>query len=912
MMKMRSPLLVVLVLGLGRLSPAAAAEAQRPAYLDTTLSFEDRAADLVQRMTLDEKVSQMMDQAPAVPRLGVPAYNWWNECLHGVARAGKATVFPQAIGLAATWDDDLLHRVATVISDEARAKHHDALRHGVTARYFGLTMWSPNINIFRDPRWGRGQETYGEDPYLTGRMGMAFVRGLQGDDPKYLKLVSTPKHYAVHSGPEAVRHGFNAEVEPRDLRETYLAAFRATVVEGGAVSVMGAYNRMNGEPCCASPTLLQQILRDEWGFKGYVVSDCGAITDIWRGHRSRPTPEAAAAWAVQTGCDLECGSDYESLIKAVHEGLIQEPAIDVAVGRLFLARFKLGMFDPPQDVPYAQIPLDVVDRAENRALARKAAEESVVLLKNEGNLLPLRRNVERVAVIGPNADSYWVLLGNYNGTPSKAVTILDGIRATLPNAQVSYAQGTDIVGSNVVAIPSSALHPPSGRPGETGLSAEYFDNVRLEGEPKLRRVDSKVDFIWGRTGEAAPGIPVQDFSARWTGTLTPPKSGRMQLGTISDDGVRLWIDGKLIIDNWGQHYTHTDLVTLDLVADREYRVKMDFWQGQRGATARLVWVEPGINDRRLTAAVALARDSDVTVMVLGLSAGLEGEQMDVDAPGFKGGDRTSLDLPEAQERLLEAVQATGKPVVLVLMSGSALSVSWAAAHVPAILQAWYPGEEAGTAVADVLFGETNPAGRLPVTFYRSVDQLPPFEDYSMANRTYRYFTGEPLFPFGYGLSYTHFEYSDLTLTCEGGDRNKHCAGERARGHLKGQPAVAGLAKPATFASGEAVQVAVTVRNAGAREGDEVVQLYLRDIAASVPVPVRSLAGFRRIHLAPGQSQVVTFSVAPEQMTVVRDDGTRVEEPGTFRVEVGGKQAGFSGLADAATTQVVSTQFQIAP
>jgi len=695
-----------------------------PAYQDVSLPVAARVDDLVSRMTLPEKVSQMLDDAPAIERLGVPAYSWWNECLHGVGRAGVATVFPQAIGLAATWDSALLRRVAVATSDEARAKHHDALRRGIRERYLGLTFWSPNVNIFRDPRWGRGQETYGEDPTLTARLAVAFVQGLQGDDPRYLKLVATPKHFAVHSGPEHARHGFDARVDERDLRATYLPAFEACVKEAGAASVMGAYNRTNGEPCCASPALLEKVLREEWGFDGYVVSDCGAIGDIYQHHRVVGTAAEAAALAVNAGCDLNCGQTYGALLSAVEEGLISEATINRAVKRLFTARFRLGSFDPPEQVPYAQIPIQVNDAPEHRALALQAARESIVLLKNEGNLLPLARDLDTIAVVGPNADDVQALLGNYAGTPSAAVTPLAGIRARVSaRTAVRHAHGCDVVD-----------------PG-TGGFAE---------------------------------------------------------------------------------------------------------------------------------AVALAEAAGVVVYVGGLSQRVEGEEGQREGVGGDAcsqGDRVDLGLPGAQAALLRALHATGTPLVVVLINGSALAVNWAAEHAPAIVEAWYPGEEGGTAIAEVLFGDFNPGGRLPVTFYKSVEDLPPFEDYRMAGRTYRYFSGEPLFPFGYGLSYTRFAYRDLRLS----------AGRVATAEMRADPA------------GEILTVSVDVRDVGERAGDEVVQLYVSDVAASAPVPLRQLGGFERVHLAPGETKTVTFALTPRQLALIDDAGRRVVEPGAFRVAVGGRQ-----------------------
>jgi beta-glucosidase len=830
--------------------------------------------DLVSRMTLEEKVAQMMHAAPAIPRLGVPEYDWWNEALHGVAFNGVATVFPQAIGLGATFDPRLVGRVAEVISTEARAKYHEAQRRGDRARFRGLTFWSPNINIFRDPRWGRGQETYGEDPYLTGRLGVEFVKGLQGNDPKYLKVVATPKHYAVHSGPEPERHRFDAAATERDMRETYLPAFRATVTEGRAVSVMCAYNRINGEPACANTHLLGDLLRGEWDFTGYVVSDCGAIDDIFRRHLFKKTPEEASAVAVKRGTDLECGDTYRALVNALKQGQISEGEIDTAVKRLFEARFRLGMFDPPELVKYAQIPFSENDSPAHRRLALEAARESVVLLKNEKNTLPLRKDLKSIAVIGPNADEVQELLGNYNGQPSRATTPLEGLRQKVSlRTKVLYAQGAPLMEFAGTPIPASALRD---------LKAEFFANRKLEGAPVLTRDEKAVDFDWGMN-TPAPGVTADDFSARWTGKLVPAVSGKYRLGATADDGLRVYLDGKLIVEDWTEHAPTTRTGEVTLEAGRSYDLKFEYFEGRIGAVAKLVWQPPALQTTGSPYAEALdvAKQADAVVLVLGISAQLEGEEMNVTEPGFAGGDRTNINLPARQEGLLEAVAATGKPVVLVLMSGSALAVNWADAHVPAIVQAWYPGEEGGTAIADVLFGDYNPAGRLPVTFYKSVEQLPPFESYAMEGRTYRYFKGDPLYPFGHGLSYTTFKYDKLKFS------------------------------QSSVKAGEGVRVSVEVENAGSRVGDEVVQLYVTDAEASVRVPVRSLAGVERVRLKPGEKRVVSFTLEPRQLAVILDDGRAFVEPGEFRVSVGGKQPGFKGTADAATTSFVEGRFTVA-
>lgn len=871
--------LVLCFIGSGSLATTQETKSDPAAsYLNATLPLEQRLNDLISRMTLEEKVSQMMNAAPAIPRLGIPQYDWWNEALHGVAFSGVATVFPQAIGLGATFDPKLVNRVATVISDEARAKYHEAQRQRNYNRFYGLTFWSPNINIFRDPRWGRGQETYGEDPYLTSRLGVEFVKGLQGDDPKYLKLVSTPKHYAVHSGPEPERHRFDAAANERDLRETYLSAFRATVMEARAASVMCAYNRTNGEPCCANTNLLGETLRGEWGFNGYVVSDCGAIDDIYKRHHFLKTAEEASALAVKRGTDLECGESYKALVNAVKLGLISEAEIVRALKRLFDARFRLGMFDPPEMVPYSKIPFSANDSPEHRQLALDAARESIVLLKNENNTLPLRKNLKSIAVIGPNADDVQVLLGNYNGQPSRATTPLAGIRQRVSSqTKVLYALGTTLTEVSVVPVPASVLR---GSEGERGLKAEYFSNKELKGVPVLTRVDRAVDFDWGMMNPV-PGVPADDFSARWTGKLVPATTGKYRFGATADDGVRVYLDGKLIAEDWTEHAPATVTGEVTLEAGKTYDIRMEYFESKIGAVAKLVWQPPVIKtELPYTEAIRVAKQADTVVLVLGLSPRLEGEEMNVREPGFFAGDRTDIKLPARQQGLLEAVAATGKPVVLVLLSGSALGVNWANEHIPAIVQAWYPGEEGGTAIAEALFGDYNPAGRLPVTFYKSVDQLPAFDNYQMDGRTYRFFKGEPLYPFGHGLSYTRFKYSGLTVS---------------------SPRVA----PA-----EKVLVSAEVENSGTREGDEVVQLYLTDTHASVRVPIRSLAGVERVHLKPGERRVIKFTIEPRQLAVITNDGRTVVEPGDFKITIGGKQPGFNGTADAGTTSFIEGSFSV--
>ncbi len=850
-----------------------------PPYKNPTLALEERVNDLISRMTLEEKVSQLLNGAAAIERLDVPEYDWWNECLHGVARAGLATVFPQSIGLAATWDTELMHRVATAISDEARAKHHEFLRRGKRGIYQGLTFWSPNINIFRDPRWGRGMETYGEDPYLTGRIGIAFVRGLQGNDPKYLKVVSTPKHYAVHSGPEPDRHAFDARTDERDLRETYLPHFKACIEEAKAFSVMCAYNRYQGQACCGSIQLLTKILREEWGFEGYVVSDCDAIRDIWEGHKVVPASPEAAALGIKSGCDLNCGAEYKSLLEAVKKALITEEEIDVSVKRLFNARFRLGMFDPPGMVSYAKIPFRVVDSKKHKRLALEAARKSIILLKNDDNILPLRKDLGTIAVIGPNADDVEVLLGNYNGTPSHSITPLEGIRQKVSKrTKVLYSLGCEWAENlpHFEIVPSSALFFTEGSKRQSGLKGEYFNDRDFKGEPAFTQIDKAINFNWW-DGAPSKDFDNDNFSVRWTGEIVPPVTGKYALGAEGLNGFRVYLDDKLLVKFSSRHQPEKTYDSVDLEAGEPYRIKVEFFERSGEAHIKLLWSIPGRDYEK--EAVDMAKQAEAVVMLMGLSPRLEGEEMEVKVEGFKGGDRLTLDLPAIQEKLLRTIHALGKPVVLVLLNGSALAVNWASENIPGIVETWYPGQAAGEAIADVIFGDYNPGGRLPVTFYRSADQLPSFEDYAMKGRTYRYFEGEPLYPFGFGLSYARFKYSNLSV-------------------------------PKTVRAGEDIIVSIDVENAGNMAGDEVVELYLTDVEASAPVPIRALKGFERILLKPGEKKTVKFTLTPEQLSLIDNNFKRVVEPGLFEVTVGGKQPGFKGFADAQTTEVISARFEV--
>ena len=847
---------------------AAALIAATPAFAqqDASFPFQNpslpvarRVDDLIGRMTLEEKASQMRHAAPAIPRLDIPAYDWWSEGLHGIARSGYATVFPQAIGMAATWDPTLMHRVSSVIGEEARAKNTEALRHDIHSIYFGLTIWSPNINIFRDPRWGRGQETYGEDPYLTSRLGVAFVKGLQGDDPKYYQTIATPKHFAVHSGPESERHQFNVTPSAFDLEDTYLPAFRATILEGKADSIMCAYNAIDGFPACASPLLLEQKLRGAWKFQGFVTSDCGAVSDFYSesGHHFSPDAVHASAKAVLAGTDTSCGDEYDALPQAVKEGLLPESALDTALKRLFTARMRLGLFDPPSSVAFAGIPFDQVDSDAHRGLALEVAEKSMVLLKNDHAALPLH-GVKTLAVIGPNAASLIALEGNYNGTPSHPVLPVDGIVHEFPNAKVVYAQGSPYVEGLSLPVPRTALQ----------VKGEYFANTTFAGPPVVTREEHGIDFDWNAAAPV-PGVPANAFSVRWTGTLMAPAPGDYTFNVDIPDcypcqdreTYAVSFDGKTVskLDSGEpkEYRDHTSpAFTLHFADTKLHTFQLEYTHQSPifGAGISLEWKPPAAPLR--AEAVAAAKQADAVIAFVGLTSHLEGEEMPIHVPGFAGGDRTDIDLPAAQKKLLESLGATGKPLIVVLLNGSALAVNWAQQHAAAILEAWYPGEEGGTAIAETLSGKNDPGGRLPVTFYASTDQLPPFEDYSMQNRTYRYFKGKPLYGFGYGLSYTHFSYADLKL---------------ARSRVK---------------AGEPLEVQVTVRNDGGVAGDEVAELYLaRPEAQGNPV----LRGMARVHLAAGESRSVSFSLTPRELSSVDQQGRRSVQPGEYSVMIGGAQ-----------------------
>lgn len=834
------------------------------------LSPETRSIDLVSHLTLQEKVGQMRYDAPAIPRLGIPRYNWWNECLHGVGRAGEATVFPQAIGMGATWNVDLIHKMGIAVSDEARAKHHRFIKENKRGIYQGLTFWTPNINIFRDPRWGRGQETYGEDPFLTGELGAAYIKGLQGDDDRYLKLVATAKHFAVHSGPEKSRHIDNYISTPKDLNETYLPAFEKAVKDANVHSVMCAYNRTNDLACCGSNVLLDSILRKEWGFDGYVVSDCWAINDFYfpDRHGISETGAEASALAVRSGTDLNCGDTYDpNLGEAVLAQLIDESEVDKALARLMTARIKLGMFDDPELVPWSKIPYEVVRSKEHQELAKQVARESIVLLKNDKNILPLSSDLRSVAVIGPNANAVEPLLGNYHGTSVEYNTPFKAISDRLPGASVQYAKGCNITKEwpLLSLIPTKNLRSGANE----GLKGEYFDNNKWSGTPVMERVDDEIDFTWvDRPFE----MKSDTFTVRWTGQILPDKSGKYRVGLRACNAAKLYLEDELILDFSDDHHPRMNYYDTTLEAGKAISVRIEYYNFHADPQVQLLW--SALEQDLLTPALELVQNSDVTVLCLGLSPDIEGEEMPVVMEGFDKGDRSDIVLPSSQQALLKEVLKTGKPVILVLLNGSALAVNYAADKAPAIVEAWYPGEFGGIALAEILFGDVNPSGKLPVTFYKSVDDLPDFKSYDMKDRTYKYFTGEPLFPFGHGLSYSNFKYADMTYNDKNGPT-----------------------------------VTLTIENSSETAGMETVQVYLStpDMAGAAN---RTLVAFQKEYFEPGQSREVTISIPRENLKVVDDNGHKVEPNGRVILSVGGKQPGFIGVADSPNTQVLTKQISM--
>jgi beta-glucosidase len=881
---------------------AALATAQQPAYLNIHLSPQERAHDLVGRMTLEEKVNQLEDWATAIPRLGIPDYQTWNEALHGIARAGYSTVFPQAIGMGATWDPQLVQSMGNVISDEARAKYNEAQREGNHRIFYGLTFWSPNINIFRDPRWGRGQETYGEDPFLTSRMGVAFVEGVQGGDLNHLRAVATSKHFAVHSGPETLRHGFNVDPSARDLEETYLPAFRATVTEGHVQSVMCAYNSIDDWPACTNKMLLKEHLRDAWGFKGFVVSDCGAIVDVYQGHKKTTDIAHAAALSVEAGTDLSCSiwtPGFNSLADAVHQGLVPEALVTQAAERLYTARMQLGLFDPQGSNPLDKIPFSDAASVAHRSTSLKAAEESIVLLKNNG-VLPLKGAQQHIAVIGPTADLLPSILGNYVGTPVKPITPLEGLLNGF-GSRVEYAQGATLAAGVGVPVPRTAFGL------KTGLKTEFFSTPDWTGRPVALSSEPLVQTDW-ENGAPVPEIQTTNYSVRWSGSLTAPAPGHYVFSLETGDSFpyspkesyRLLLDGKVIgegtlreghdLSAMGNFkaapgasptappimdFPKVPSIPVDFTDSNPHDFVLEYsHSGNRaGGGVTLKWEAPA--QAQLDEAVARAKESDIVLAFVGLSPQLEGEEMSIKIDGFDGGDRTSLDLPAPQQKLLEALAATGKPLVVVLQSGSAVALNWANEHAAAILEAWYPGVEGGTAIRRTLEGVNNPAGRLPVTFYAGLDGLPAFTDYTLKGRTYRYYTGKPLWGFGFGLSYSTFKYGAVKLSAD------------------------------TLKAGEPLTARVMVSNSSSVGGDEVVQAYLK--TPQTDGPIHSLVGFKRVTIAAGASKEVTLEIDPRLLSSVDAQGVRSILPGKYTLSIGGAQPEETQAKTEAEFTVTGTQ-----
>lgn len=843
---------------------------QTPKYLNAKLSTEARVKDLVSRLTLSQKIKLMRYTGTAIDSAGIkiPAYNWWNECLHGVARAGKATVFPQTIGLAATWDQDLIFEVSSSIADEARAKYDKFSKNDKRGIYQGLNFWTPNINIFRDPRWGRGMETYGEDPCLTGKMASSFIRGIQGNDPKYYKAIATVKHFVVHSGPESTRHSFDTEVSDRDFYQTYTPAFKMCIQDARVYSVMCAYNRFRGQPCCGNSFLLSDLLRKQWGFKGFIVTDCWAVSDFYNkgAHEVVPTPEEAAAMAIKSGVDLECGNSFDALPIALSKKLITPAELDVAVERLFTARFKLGFFDDPKNTAYLRMPYSTVESEAHKKLSLEAAKKSIVLLKNQGNLLPLSQNIKTMAVIGPNANDADVMLANYHGYPTHVVTPLEGLKNKFTHTEILYAKGSRHAEevSSLDVIPAEYYYT-SADATQHGVKAVYYNNSTFSGNPGLTRTDKNIDFYWINN---APdnSFDQENFSAVWTGYIKAPVSGHYNIGIYGYDQYKLYLNDSLITSFQSEHEPGLSYKAVDMKAGMLYKFEVKYASTKSAPLVKLKWELPGQNLQ--AEALDICKKADLVVMCMGLSPFIEGEEMPLVVDGFYKGDRTKLKLPDTQLRLMQAVKALGKPMVLVLINGSAVAVNWENDNIPAIVEAWYGGQEGGNAIADVLTGAYNPSGRLPVTFYKSEDQLPKFDDYNMKGRTYRYFTGKPLYEFGYGLSYTTFGYSAISTSGAGN-----------------------VTSP--------VNVTAQVKNTGKYDGAEVVQLYVKNNAAADEQ--WSLKRFKKIELKKGESKMVQFTLKPDDFSVINKDGIRIIKPGDFTIYIGGKQP----TASAAKIQVIS-------
>jgi beta-glucosidase len=824
------------------------------------LPVEQRVNDVVSRLTLEEKVMQMLNAAPAVPRLGILAYDWWNEVLHGVARTPfKVTVYPQAIAMAATWDTNSLFRMADYSALEGRAIYNKAVELGRTnERYLGLTYWTPNINIFRDPRWGRGQETYGEDPFLTAMLGKAFVRGLQGEDPKYLKAAACAKHFAVHSGPEPSRHSDNFNPSVYDLWDTYLPAFKELIVNAKVAGVMCAYNAVNTQPCCANDLLMNDILRKQWKFNGYVTSDCWAVDDFYKYHKTHKDATTSAIDAVMHGTDVECGQTvYKTLLDAVKTGLIKETQLDISLKRLFTIRYRLGMFDPPEMVKYAQTPSSVLESAPHKEHSLKMAQQSIVLLKNENKTLPLSKKIKKIAVLGPNADNKIAVLGNYNGMPSEIVTALQGIRNKLgDDVEIMYERAINFTNDTLLVYDD--ISNQCSWEGKKGFKAEYFSNIELKGGPVSTITESKVDHSWQEGEPVLGSIRANNFSARYSTNFTATKNGNITFEIEADDGYKFLVNDKEVLNAWQRNRWGARTFKLQTKKDSVYKLVVEYWQGEGKGNVRLRSGNFEKND--LDAMLKRIKDADAFVYVGGISPQLEGEEMRVDYPGFNGGDRTSILLPAVQTELLKKLHSTWKPVVFVMMTGSAIATPWESANLPAIVNAWYGGQSAGTAIADVLFGDYNPAGRLPVTFYRGDEDLPSFMTYDMTGRTYRYFKGDALYPFGYGLSYTTFKYENLIV-------------------------------PVTAKTGKNVMVNVKITNTGKLAGEEVIQLYVSNQNAAIQSPIKALKGFKRISLRAGESKQVFFQLTPADLSAIDNTGATAQIKGKISISVGGGQPG---------------------
>ena len=838
--------------------------AQMLPYQNPQLSAEERAEDLLGRLTLEEKTMLMMDVSPAIPRLGIPEFHWWNEALHGIGRNGIATVFPITMGMAATFNDYLVYQAFTAASDEARAKNTEARRKNEIRRYRGLSFWTPNINIFRDPRWGRGQETYGEDPYLTSRMGLAVVNGLQGQEfsqssrssqstQRYKKLFACAKHFAVHSGPEWNRHEFDVQKLPeRDLWETYLPAFKTLVKEGNVKEIMCAYQAIDGEPCCGNTRYLQRILRDEWGFQGIVTSDCGAIDDFYKPgrHHFVKTEEDASARAVIAGTDVECGNVYKSLPEAVRTGKVSELQLDTSLRRLLIGRFELGDFDPDELVEWTKIPMSVVASKKHKQIALEAAQQSIVLLKNNG-ILPLKTRQSKVVVMGPNANDSTMMWGNYNGQPTQTTTILQGIRQYLPNAP--FIQGCTWTRKDVPVSMFNQVFTDDGRPG---LQANYWNNERMEGLPAMAiRLTEPLHLDNGGNTAFAPGVNLEHFTARYEGVFRPQQDGEVAFNILHDDYSMLVFNGDTLLNRTNGHGVRDAHLTYKVKAGNSYPLQLVYIQYTGHA---MLQFDISMTDHSpaalspLTASGSPLKDADIVIFVGGISPRLEGEEMKVSEEGFKGGDRTSIELPQVQREWLASLKKAGKRIIYVNCSGSAIALTPEDGIADAIIQAWYGGEKGGQAVADVLFGTFNPSGKLPVTFYKSTNDLPDFLDYRMTNRTYRYFKGEPLYPFGYGLSYTTFD----------------------------------IGMPQYINN----KVRVKVTNTGKVEGTEVIQVYIRNLADQ-DGPLKTLRAYQRVSLKAGENKTIDIDFPRDRFEGwdVNTNTMRVV-PGKYSLMVGSSSA----------------------